>query len=127
MQRAEILRGHDVFREILTKGKRIRGIHVRAFLLTVDAACDRGMPVRIGFVVSKRIRSASNRNRIRRLMREAYRKQKERLLVYAQEHAKRYSLILMYRENDQTDIKKLHLADFEEDVYATITNVISEQ
>lgn len=72
-KRERILRPGE-FRELYRKGKRYS---VGEFLLFVKAG-DQG-PARIGFSVSKRIGSATTRNRIKRYLREVFRTHKGEL------------------------------------------------
>ena len=76
LQKQEIIRGRGAFSAIISEGQRIQQTHLRGYLLAVDGKFNRGQQFRIGFAVSRQVKSAVTRNRIRRLMREAYRRNK---------------------------------------------------
>ncbi len=77
-----------------------------------DAFPEFGAPVRIGFAVPKKIASsAALRNRIRRLMRESVRREKETLWNGLREHKRTATLVLMLRRHDPATLKRLTLND----------------
>ena len=78
LKKSEILRGKNSFQLAFTRGKRINGNHLRC-LVTTDT--DGKTNIRVGFAVSRIVRRAVDRNRIKRLMREAYRLHKSILLL----------------------------------------------
>jgi ribonuclease P protein component len=92
----EIIRRPGEFSSIFQNGRFLRG---RFFDLTYVGGDDR----QAGFTVSKRIRTAVGRNRIKRMLREAFRLEKNGF------HA-RVRLILIGRENifqaDLEDLRK---------------------
>jgi len=67
----EILRGRENFNQIFNKGKTVSGIHVSIIYLNAESR-------KIGFVVSKKVKKAVNRNRYKRLLREIYRLNKDK-------------------------------------------------
>ena len=68
----EVIKRQDDFKYILQNGKRWHGSCLRFFFLEGD---DR----RIGFAVSKKLGKAVYRNKVKRLMREVYRRNKNRI------------------------------------------------
>ena len=78
------LRGHGVFTKVITKGKRYEQQSIRVFICYAKAS---RISVRIGFTVTKRIHSAARRNRIKRLMREAFRANQKHLLKCIDQNA----------------------------------------
>ncbi|NOZ60093.1 MAG: ribonuclease P protein component [Calditrichaeota bacterium] len=65
----EILRGYGSFDLVFKNGRSLQKSHTILFYLKADEK-------RIGFVVSKRIRKAVHRNRLKRKLREIYRQNK---------------------------------------------------
>lgn len=72
--RAERLRGKAVFNELFRSGNGFRSGQIVVKYLRTD---DGTTPVQVGFTVRRNAGSAVKRNRLRRMLREAYRLQRE--------------------------------------------------
>lgn len=116
LQRVEILRGRERFRQVLRTGRRVQGTYIRGCILSVDSGFNAGVPVRAGFAVSRQMKSAVHRNRVRRLMREAYRLNRQKLLWFAHKRKMYFSLVFLFRENENTNVRKVKLGDIQKDV-----------
>jgi ribonuclease P protein component len=64
----EIVKGYGAFTQIITKGKRFEKKPLKAFVKINGSSSD---IARVGFTVSKSVQTAVERNRLKRLMREA--------------------------------------------------------
>lgn len=73
LRKNEILRGHQSFSTVLSKGKALQSGVLRCFFLPGDEG---KAGIKVGFAVSRSVQGSSPRNRLRRLMREAYRTNK---------------------------------------------------
>ena len=120
LSKAEILRGHEAFREVLTKGRRLQGNHILSYLQRVNSEQNRAVPVQVGFAVSRWVKSAAKRNRVRRLMREAYRLNKGKLIKRMREENNYLKIVFLYRESKNTNMSKLKLKDIESDIRKTL-------
>ena len=65
----EILKGFGTFTRVIARGKRYEKQPIKAFVLL---SLSRKTSLHVGYTVTKKIRTAAHRNRIKRLMREAF-------------------------------------------------------
>jgi ribonuclease P protein component len=69
----ENLKGFDAFTRVIARGKKYEIHPINAFVFLSIA---KEPSLRIGYAVTKKIRIAAHRNRMKRLMREAFRSKK---------------------------------------------------
>lgn len=78
--KAEKLKRDKIIKELFSKGKRLKAYPLVLVYIKINLPED--VPVQAGFSVPKRIhKTAVARNRLKRLMRETYRKQKTEFYV----------------------------------------------
>jgi ribonuclease P protein component len=65
----EILSGFGTFTRVITRGKRYEKQPIKAFVLS---SLSKRTSLHVGYAVSKKIRTAAHRNRLKRLMKEAF-------------------------------------------------------
>lgn len=70
LRKYEILRGHGAVERVLSQGRKFPGVYVTLFYLP-------GQTKQVAFIAARRYRKAVLRNRIKRLLREVYRKNKD--------------------------------------------------
>ena len=92
LKKEEIIRGRISFQDILKNGKKSSGKFINLFILPAKNRT-------VGFIVSKKYKKSVQRNRMRRLMKEVYRKQKNlfplgKTLIYA----KHFNLLPTYQD-----------------------------
>jgi ribonuclease P protein component len=93
LRKTEILHGYRSFTTVIASGKTLVVRPVRLFYV-VEKTSSPG--VLIGFAVSRSIRGSVRRNRIKRLLRESYRLQKQPLMHALQNYGSAVSSVLMY-------------------------------
>jgi ribonuclease P protein component len=94
IQKQEILRGYQSFSTVLSTGRSLKAGSVRCFY-AVDEGPKAGL--RVGFSVSRRVYKAVARNRLRRLMKEAYRVNRQALQLDQKDLQSRvFHVVFMY-------------------------------
>jgi ribonuclease P protein component len=85
LKKSEILRGRQRFQDIFERGRKCECKFLRCFYLVDEphgeiSASAGSTGVTAGFAVSRQLARAVDRNRLKRLMRESYRIQKQILI-----------------------------------------------
>src|SRR4051812_32311059 len=103
----EKLKSRKLFEQIFSEGKSFTVFPIKTFYLKPDESLD--FPVKVGVGASgKYFKKAVDRNRIKRLLREAYRTEKLLLHQYLQEHNQHIVVFLLYIDKilpDYTSLK----------------------
>jgi ribonuclease P protein component len=99
----ERLKSRKIIQQLFKEGKSFSHFPFRVMYLENENAIP---GLQAGFTVSSRnFKKAVDRNRIRRLMRESYRLQKNILLYELQEHHKNLSIFFIYTANELPNFK----------------------
>jgi len=77
LKKSEILRGKRNFESIFERGKRVRSEYIQGIVLECPGRDTDAPGILMAAVVPKAAGKAASRNRIRRLIREAYRHNKD--------------------------------------------------
>jgi ribonuclease P protein component len=97
LKKNEILRGRKKFQRIFKDGHTLNGEYVRCkFFLHSTSRTPASPRLNVGFVVTKKIKRAVDRNHIKRLLREAYRLNKEILLNNVRDTDYNIELVFLY-------------------------------
>lgn len=95
---AEHLKSRKDLEALYDQGRSLNAYPLR--LVFLSTAGTRPFPVQIAFSAPKRkMKAAHDRNRMKRLMREAWRHHKHELVEYCREHNKTYNLLLISQCN----------------------------
>ncbi|TXC85121.1 ribonuclease P protein component [Luteibaculum oceani] len=104
--KSEKLKSRKAIKSLFEGGIRIGKFPVQVFYLPGDT--DEANGVKAGFSVSKRkVRSAVNRNRIKRLMREAYRLNKSGLLEITRDRGISLNVFWVYQATEEFNFTEI--------------------
>ena len=111
--REEKLKGRKITDQLFRQGKSFTLFPLKVFYMPVIEILD--FPVKAGVGTSNRnFKKATDRNRVKRLLREAYRLEKSTLIDYAKANQKHAVIFFLYIDKalpEYTVIKaKMHLA-----------------
>lgn len=123
LSKKEILRGHEAFTRIFSGGKAFDAPAVKAYVHWEQSP----MPLlQVGFAVSRSVRRAVDRNRAKRLLREAYRQHKHRLLCAAQAKKLKISIVFLFKHNEQNGKKGKTYNEVEQGVVALLEKIVAQ-
>lgn len=81
LKKSELLSDKKIFQEVFGNGKRVYGNYIRCIYTKMQGKeLAKKSYIKVGFVVSKKLKRATDRNRIKRLMKETYRLNKAILI-----------------------------------------------
>lgn len=102
----EKLKSKIAIEQLFTDGNRIKSFPLQ--LIYLQKEHNSKFPIKVAFTVPKRsVKLAVDRNRIKRLMREAYRKNK---YLFIEEINDSYFFMFIYMDKEETKQEKLELA-----------------
>jgi len=105
-QSKEKLKSRRLLDQLFTNGKSVSVFPVKAFYNEVDIALN--FPVKVGVGVSSRnFKKAVDRNRIKRLLREAYRLNKQPLIDFANTNNKKIIVFILFVDKTLPDAETL--------------------
>lgn len=100
----ERLKSRKLIQQLFAEGKSLTVHPIKLIYLPADHESTH--KIQAGVSVSKRnFKKAVQRNRIKRLLREAYRKNKE--LLYASEHTKKHIFMFIYQGNRELEYQQI--------------------
>lgn len=101
--KTEKLKSEKLIEKLFLEGKSVVAYPLR--LVYIETVFDSGVKTKVGVSVSKRhFKRAVDRNRIKRLMREAYRLQKG---LFFNNSSSSYALMILYIGKDKPDFESI--------------------
>ncbi|MCC6397214.1 MAG: ribonuclease P protein component [Bacteroidetes bacterium] len=113
MRREGTLRGHESFDRVFSEGRRVAGtlIHCMYLLEASDQPS-----LRAGYAVSHAKYHAVRRNRLRRLMREAFRLESHPLRQAVVHHRVSADLVFLFRPKSDVHVERLTVSPFRTEI-----------
>ena len=109
LKKEDRLKSRKAIEELFKDGKSINIFPIRIFYLLSSDVNARTNKLQAGFSVSiKKFKKAVDRNRIKRLLREAYRLQKYSLAEQLKTMDKNISVFFVYNGNELPDYKTIY-------------------
>lgn len=113
----ERLKSKKLIEQLFEKGNRIKSAPFQLMYLSLNHSGE--FPIKVGFTVPKRsIKLAVDRNRIKRLMREVYRKNK---YLFSENIKEQFIFMFIYTANDE-----IKYADMEVALHKICTKFLNE-
>ena len=106
LEKADKLKRRKLIEQLFSEGDRVKSYPFHMVFLPVDY--EKITTLQVGFSVPKRnIKLAVNRNRIKRLMREVYRKNKN---IFSENLNEKYIFMIVYTARNEMEYADLELA-----------------
>jgi ribonuclease P protein component len=112
LKKKEILRGYKVFSKVITTGKCIKSGSLSFYYIVENLQSDF---LEIGFAVSKKVKGSVKRNRIKRLLKEYYRLNKEQLYLVLLQQGFSLQSVVIFNSNQLDKVERLAFSDIETD------------
>lgn len=115
LKKNEILRGYKVFSRVITTGKSIRRGNLSFYYIVGSLESNK---IELGFAVSKKVKNAVNRNRVKRLMKDYFRLNKSAFYELLLSKGCSLESVVIFNSNRMDIINKINLtgikADFDQ-------------
>lgn len=122
LPRRSILRGRKCFVYVFRHGKRIEGSLLSCLIAPLPGSCGISTKLSFAVIIHRRIGSAVQRNKIKRWVREAYRRYNKNLTDLTTRTDCPIAIVFSYRKNETG--KNIRYADIERDVWSLLGKII---
>jgi len=123
LEKSERLGGKKNVSEVFAKGERVAGKLIRCFVLSRPAGERPPDSLAVGFTVRRTINRAVDRNRVKRLLRESFRKNKDLLHPSMKQPSGALSVVFMYAPRVPMPVKSLTYSAVETEMRALLTTI----
>jgi ribonuclease P protein component len=123
LSKAEILRGKDSFLHVFQCGTSIDTVHIRG-IFTSEAGKSPHGGIRVGFAIKRGLLNGVQRNRLKRLMRESYRTNKN--ILASSPMQTNVALVFLYSPKSAAGAAKVSLGQIETDVKRILSKLASK-
>jgi ribonuclease P protein component len=124
LRKSEILKGKKNFQEVFNRGKKIDGSILRCYVFQKSHTVGhKPGKATVAFVVSRTVRRAVDRNRIKRLMRESYRLNKNILPVQSPIATEHPTLVFLFLTKRRTGPSLPQYAEVETDMKSILNKI----
>ena len=125
LRKSEIVRGKDNFQRIFSQGKKFETDILICYVLSaLSAEAPGGSIVKVGFALKRMFKKAVDRNRVKRLMRESYRMNKEIILHHVKGDSKNLSIVFLYSPKKRTSKGLPTITDITNDMKCMLNSII---
>jgi ribonuclease P protein component len=123
VKRKETLRGRDVFSSLYASGRRADGELIRCLFLLENAST---ADLLTGFAVPRRTCNAVRRNRLRRLMREAFRLEREAFVSALRDSQCSARVLFIFKGKRDLPLERVKISPVREDIAKLCGAMISK-
>jgi len=118
----ESLSGFGAFTRVITRGKRYEKQPIKAFLVS---SLSKKTSLHVGYTVTKKIRTTAHRNRLKRLMREAFLANKKKFIRNIRSGTL-VEIVFMYNGNTEIAPTKVRFASIDESLSTLCSMIFSD-
>ena len=127
LKKSEILRGKDSFDKVFRYGEVIDTPHLRGIVQLLSISKSRPQRiVHVGFAARRGGLTAPERNRLKRLMRESYRLNKDKLLSRLGTSERKANIVFVYSPRTDISINSISYSTIEYDLTTILSTIASK-
>ena len=124
LRKSAILRGKKTFQDVFDHGEQFEGTHLRCLMKMSPGEGVKERPrIKVGFAVSRGIKRAVDRNRIKRLMRESYRLNQHVVPFTVMNSTKCADIVFVYSPRSPLEVRSISFKDVESSVKQILSKI----